>query len=83
MKLSNLVHTGVNLNDELFVLTSQVQQVFYFRDLRQFEWQVVFRIKPPDLYKMGDELSFESNGELCLDCDEIMEECAQENEEVN
>ena len=35
------------------------------------------------MYKMGDELLFESNNELCLDHDEIMKECAQKNEEVN
>ena len=61
VNLSKLIHTGVNINDEPFIFASQAQQVFYIQDALQLDWHVVIRIKPRDLYEMGDEMLFESN----------------------
>jgi len=40
-----------------FVFSSQVEQVFYVEDPKAKGWNVVVRVKPRDLFDMGDELS--------------------------
>lgn len=49
------VHRGQSLNsNELFVLDSQVEQVFYVPEPRNKDWLVVIKTEPHDLYNMPE-----------------------------
>jgi hypothetical protein len=49
----NLVHRGDQITDEPYVLTSQVEQVFYVEDERNPDWSCAVRIKPRNVYDVG------------------------------
>ena len=51
------IHTGEKMEHDPFVFSSQVEQVFYVEDPKAKGWNVVVRVKPQDLFDMGDELS--------------------------
>ena len=55
VNFSHLVHTGSRITDDLFVLSSQVSQVFYVADERCPNWVVVVKTKPRDVYDTGEE----------------------------
>ena len=62
------IHTGRNLKDNPFVLSSQVKQVFYVDDCRDGNWKHIIRTKPRDLYDMGTNVEDddgESYTEFC------------------
>ena len=54
---SRKIHTGDQLEDDPFVFSSQVQQVFYVQDPKAELWNVVVEVRPRDLFDMGDEES--------------------------
>ncbi|KAM3366409.1 hypothetical protein ACQJBY_015685 [Aegilops geniculata] len=54
---SQKIHTGDQLEDDPFVFSSQVQQVFYVQDPKAELWNVVVEVRPRDLFDMGDEES--------------------------
>jgi hypothetical protein len=47
----NLVHKGDKITDEPYVLTSQVSQVYYVTDDR--DWACAVRTKPRNVYNLG------------------------------
>lgn len=49
------IHTGKKLDDDPFVFSSQVEQVFYVEDPKAKGWNVVVRVRPRDLFDMGGE----------------------------
>ncbi|XP_025662015.1 uncharacterized protein [Arachis hypogaea] len=49
------IHTGDREEDELYILASEAQLVYYVRDEVDQEWSVVVHVKPRDLYDMGGE----------------------------
>lgn len=51
--------------DELFILESQVEQVFYIQDPKNVDWKYLIKTQPRDLYDM---LSKDKNEEV-LDVD--------------
>ncbi|GMI85818.1 hypothetical protein HRI_002251100 [Hibiscus trionum] len=53
---------------EPYVLASQAEQVYYVKDIKDSNWQVVVKTKPRDLYD--------------LPCEDVGEEPCQENEEL-
>jgi hypothetical protein len=53
VNFKNLVHMGDNITDEPYVLTSQVSQVFYVDDDRDPNWACAVRIKPRNVYDVG------------------------------
>jgi hypothetical protein len=53
VNFKNLVHRGDQITDESYVLTSQVEQVFYVEDERDPNWACVMRIKPINVYDVG------------------------------
>ena len=59
---SRKIHTGDELEDDPFVFSSQVQQVFYVQDPKAELWNVVVEVRPCDLFDMGvDESSDETD----------------------
>ncbi|KAH1057539.1 hypothetical protein J1N35_035604 [Gossypium stocksii] len=54
VNFSRLIHTGEQLIDEPYVLSSQVKQVFYSKDPTDEGWYVVLRNSPRDLFDMGN-----------------------------
>lgn len=54
---SRKIHTGDELQDDPFVFSSQVQQVFYVQDPKAELWNVVVEVRPRDLFDMGVEES--------------------------
>jgi hypothetical protein len=51
--LNHLVHRGELIIDELYMLTSQVDQVFYVKDGRNPNWVCTVRTKPRNVYDIG------------------------------
>jgi hypothetical protein len=50
---NRLVHMGDLVTDDQYVLTSQVDQVFYVEDERNPGWACVVRTKPKNVYDVG------------------------------
>jgi hypothetical protein len=50
VNFKNLVHKGEMIIDEPYVLTSQVNQVFYVEDKRDRDWACVVKTKPRNVY---------------------------------
>lgn len=55
VNFSRLIHTGVSPDDEPYIVADEAQQVFYVPDPKHADWHMVIRMKPRDLYDMGDE----------------------------
>ncbi|XP_052137356.1 uncharacterized protein LOC127755729 [Oryza glaberrima] len=55
VNFSRKIHTGQKLDDDPFVFSSQVEQVFYSEDPKTEGWHVVTRFRPRDLFDMGVE----------------------------
>jgi hypothetical protein len=53
VNFKNLVHRGDQITDEPYVLTSQVEQVFYVEDERDPDWACTVRTKPRNVYDVG------------------------------
>jgi hypothetical protein len=53
VNFKNLVHRGDQIIDESYMLTSQVEQVFYVEDVRNPDWACAMRTKPRDVYDVG------------------------------
>jgi hypothetical protein len=53
VKFNHLVHMGKLIKDEPYVLTSQVDQVFYVEDGRNPNWVCAVRTKPHNVYNVG------------------------------
>ena len=53
VNFKNLIHTGEQITDEPFVLTSQVDQIFYVKDERNSDWACTVRTKPRNMYDIG------------------------------
>jgi len=53
VSFKRLIHTGEGINDEPFVLSSQVSQVYYVKDARHPDWAVVVKTKPRNVYDVG------------------------------
>jgi hypothetical protein len=53
VSFKRLIHKGEGINDEPFVLSSQVSQVYYVEDARHPDWAVVVKTKPWNVYDVG------------------------------
>lgn len=53
VNFNRLIHTGDRLNDDPFVLASQVSQVYYVEDVRHPNWLVVVKTKPRHVFDVG------------------------------
>jgi hypothetical protein len=53
VNFNHLVHRGEMITDEPYVLTSQVDQVFYIEDGRNPNWVCAVRPKPGNVYDVG------------------------------
>jgi hypothetical protein len=53
VNFNHLVHMGQLITDEPYVLTSQVDQVFYVEDERNPDWACAVRTKPRNVYDVG------------------------------
>jgi hypothetical protein len=62
VNFKNLIHTGEQITDEPYVLSSQVSQVFYVFDERHPDWSCVVRTKPRNVYDIGEG---EGNDDSC------------------
>jgi len=52
-KFSHKIHKGGALKDDLYILSSQAQQVFYVGDENDKCWEHLIRVKPRDTYLLG------------------------------
>ncbi|KAJ9546594.1 hypothetical protein OSB04_019137 [Centaurea solstitialis] len=52
VNFSYKAHTGANLTDDPFVLASQVDKVFYVREPKHKDWEVVRHVKLRDAFDM-------------------------------
>jgi hypothetical protein len=68
VNFTHLVQRGELLTDEPYVLTSQVDQVFYVEDERNPNWVCAVRTKPRNVYDVGQ-------GEGSSDADNAYHEC--------
>ncbi|XP_016165194.1 uncharacterized protein LOC107607806 [Arachis ipaensis] len=55
VNFSHPIHTGNREEDELYILASEAQLVYYVDGEVAKEWSVVVHVKPRDLYNMGEE----------------------------
>jgi len=53
VNFKHLVHKGDLITDEPYLLTSQVDQVFYVKDERNPDWPCAVRTKPRKVYNVG------------------------------
>jgi hypothetical protein len=53
VNFNHLVHGGELITDEPYVLTSQVDQVFYVEDGRNPNWVCAVKTKPRNVYSVG------------------------------
>jgi hypothetical protein len=53
VNFNHLVHRGEFITDDPYVLTSQVDQVFYVEDERNPDWVCAMRTKPRNVYDVG------------------------------
>jgi hypothetical protein len=53
VNFKNLVHRVDQITDELYVLTSQLEQVFYIDDERDPDWACTVKTKPRNVYDVG------------------------------
>ena len=53
MNFNNLAYRGERITDEPYVLTSQVDQVFYVEDEKDRDWACTVRTKPRNVYDVG------------------------------
>jgi hypothetical protein len=53
VNFKKFVHKGELISDELYVLTTQVDQVFYVEDERDLDWACNVRTKPNNVYDVG------------------------------
>jgi hypothetical protein len=53
VNFSRLIHTGERLDDDPYVFSSQVEQVFYVDDPKNKDWSVVVKTRPRDLFEVG------------------------------
>jgi hypothetical protein len=60
-----LVHRGELIIDEPYVLTSQVDQVFYVEDGRNPDWFCSVRTKPQNVYNVGQGEGSHDEGATC------------------
>lgn len=51
-----LIHTGENLQDDPFIISSQARQVFYIEDLKDAGWSHVIRASPRYMFDMGTKV---------------------------
>jgi len=56
----DLIHTGHRLNDEPFVLPSQVQQAIYVQDRQETEWFIPIPMKLRETYDLGEDAEDEN-----------------------
>ncbi|KAK9162599.1 hypothetical protein Syun_003501 [Stephania yunnanensis] len=68
VNFSKLIHTGMSLQDDPFVFSSQAKQVFYVQDPKLNEWYQVIHKKPRDLYDMGVNSHFEDDDDTYTQC---------------
>ncbi|XP_043687637.1 uncharacterized protein LOC122638852 [Telopea speciosissima] len=55
VNFNHLKYSGQNVNDEPFVIASQVEQVFYVSDPRRSDWHVAVTTKIRDTYDLEGE----------------------------
>jgi hypothetical protein len=53
VNFKNLIYIGEWITNEPFVLTSQVDQVFYIKDEMNPDWACIVRTKPRNVYDVG------------------------------
>lgn len=52
---SRLTHTGKRLEDEPYIFATQAEQVFYIQDHVDADWSVAIKMKPKDVYNLGED----------------------------
>jgi hypothetical protein len=74
VNFKNLVHRGDQITDEPYVLTSQVEQVFYVDNKRDPNWACTVRMKPRNVYDVSqgqghdeDQANYHKSEPLQLD----------------
>lgn len=55
VNFSRLLHTGLDEEDEPYILASQAEMVYYVEDQCENGWHVAVKVKPRDLYEMGEQ----------------------------
>jgi hypothetical protein len=55
VNFNHLVHRRDRETDDTYVVTSQVDQVFYVKDERNPGWACVVRTKPKTVYNVGQD----------------------------
>jgi hypothetical protein len=75
INFKNFVHRGDQITDELYVLTTYVEQVFYVEDDRNPDWACAVRTKPRNVYDVGqsqwpddDKPNYYKSEPLLLEC---------------
>ena len=53
VNFKNLIHIGERITNEPFMLTSQVDQVFYVENEMNPDWACAVRTKPRNVYDVG------------------------------
>ena len=55
VNLSHVIYTDSQVGDEPYVAATLAKMVYYVTDVKEPNWCIPIRIKPRDLYEMGDE----------------------------
>nr|XP_021842400.1 uncharacterized protein LOC110782543 [Spinacia oleracea] len=55
VNFSRMTNTGDRLEDEPFIFAAQAEQVYYIQDHIDPDWFVAMKMKPKDVYDLGDD----------------------------
>ncbi|KAF2323872.1 hypothetical protein GH714_002801 [Hevea brasiliensis] len=62
LNFSRLIHTGEKVDDDPYVFSSQVEQVFYVQDPKNTNWHAVVKVKSRDSFDVvNDEVLTDEN----------------------
>jgi len=72
VNFNHLVHRGELITDESYVLTSQVDQVFYVKDEMNPNWACAVRTKPWNMYNIGQGQRPNDVGATYHECESLV-----------
>lgn len=71
VNFSHLIHTGDRESHEPFIFASQAQQVIFVQDPHDHEWFIPKKIKPRDVFDMGEGKSIGFDLSMQNDSDDL------------
>lgn len=75
VNFNHLVHRGELIIDEPYMLTSQVDHVFYVKNERNLDWVCFVKTKPRKVYGVGQGEGSHDAGATYHECESLVLTC--------